>query len=223
MSHTACFLSPSAGTFGSRSSISGIHNASVCCSSGFQIKDERILHSRYKTIYDRIVRYPDGREISFDIEGNPRSNFRSVLAFPYDSKTRTVTFVREYHPGVNDVVTGVVAGFFDPVKHESIEAAIRAELNEEVHLKNGTLVSLMSFESNGLPRDKYSRDRFDLFLALDCEIDANPAQLDFEESIEIVRGVPLLEVPQLVTSGELNMSAAILCLLATRKIEELGL
>jgi len=44
----------------------------------------------------RDVRYPDGREVSFDIMDQPGS---SVLVFAWNSTSHTTTLIEEYAPG----------------------------------------------------------------------------------------------------------------------------
>lgn len=121
----------------------------------FTIESERQLFQRYQTVYERNVRYPDGRLISFDVLGNANSDFQSVFVFPYHSASRTVTLLREYSPGSHARQMAFVAGMFEPSKHANLEAAARAEMSEEAHLKGGELVRLCSSET-GISADKYS-------------------------------------------------------------------
>lgn len=123
--------------------------------AGFEIESERELFRRYQTVYERNVRYPDGKLISFDVLGNARSDFQSVFVFPYNSATGTVTLLREYSPGAHAEQLSFVAGMFEPAKHGTLEAAARAEMSEEAHLKGGELVPLCENPA-GIGADKYS-------------------------------------------------------------------
>lgn len=110
--------------------------------NGFTIMDEKVNYQRYQTIYERLVRYPNGKRVSFDVYGNPASQFKSVFVVPYNTKTKTVTLLREYTPGTNGMQWGFIAGGFDPKKHTSLEHAARMELSEEAFLKDGTFFPL---------------------------------------------------------------------------------
>jgi len=54
------------------------------------------LPSARRSIMQRDVRYPDGREVSFDIMDQPGS---SVLVFAWNSSSHTTTLIEEYAPG----------------------------------------------------------------------------------------------------------------------------
>ena len=130
-------------------------NGPLTHSRNFQVMDERILFRRYQTVWERNVRFPDGKRISFDVLGNERSNFKSVFVFPFDTLENSVTLIREYSPGVNAEQMSFVAGMFEKDKHGSLEEAARAELSEEANLKGGKLIPLTS-SSTGISADKYS-------------------------------------------------------------------
>ncbi|KAA8491503.1 hypothetical protein FVE85_2518 [Porphyridium purpureum] len=185
---------------------------------GFTLKSEAVRYERYKTIYERVVTYPDGAEYSFDVEGSPRANFSSVLVFPFNSAAKTTVLIREYHPGLHALRYGFVAGFFDAKVHADEEAAARAELSEEAHLTGGTMQLLNS--GAPVPRDKYSLDYFHMFLALDAHLDLRPRERDEEERIDIVRDVPVTEAIDMVFRGEFNLSSATLCLMAAERLRK---
>ncbi len=121
----------------------------------FRIESEREVFRRHQTVWERNVRFPDGKLVSFDVLGNDRGDFQSVFVFPFDSAAGTVTALKEYSPGVNDVQLSFVAGMFESEKHGSLEEAARAELSEEAHLKGGKLIPL-SRNRAGISADKYS-------------------------------------------------------------------
>lgn len=184
------------------------------------LSQERIFH-RYQSVYARTVRYPTGQTVSYDVIGNARSDFTSVFVFPFDRVTRSATLLREYSPGRNRETPSFVAGMFERAKHESLEAAARAELSEEALLTGGELVRL-TVGGGGVAADKYSLNEFHFFLGLDAEPDDRPGSRDEEEWIEVERGVPLGEVRRMVLAGELNTPNSLLAMLALGRLRELG-
>mmetsp|Transcript_7790 Transcript_7790/g.23543 ORF Transcript_7790/g.23543 Transcript_7790/m.23543 type:complete len:239 (-) Transcript_7790:742-1458(-) len=174
-------------------------------SERFSIMDERVSFQRYQTVYERLIRYPNGKRVSFDVFGSPASDFQSVFIFPFNSKTRTATLLREYAPGINGLTWGFPAGGFDPKKHDSLEHAARMELSEEAFLKGGTFYPLTS---HGVSQDKYSKNVFHMFLAIDPEIDENPAPRDHEEYIKVVHDVELSEVREILGRGGMNVCSS---------------
>lgn len=184
----------------------------------FDIVSHDLIFKRYQSVYQREVQYPDGRQVSYDVTGNARSNFKSVFIFPFNSHRQTVTVLREYSPGRNAEQLALPAGMFEPEKHESIESAARAELSEEAFLKLGELIPL----ANPIQADKYSMNRFFYFLALDPVPDPNPLPRDPEEWIFVLDPVPISQIEQLVTNGSFNTPHSLCIMLALQKLRELG-
>jgi len=172
-------------------------------SGKFSILDEKVSFQRYQTVYERLIRYPNGKRVSFDVFGNPRSDFKSVFVFPYDTRTKTVTLLREYIPGINEVMWGFPAGGFDPKKHKSLEDAARSELSEEAFLTGGSYFPML--ESGGVSQDKYSKNMFHMFLVLNPVEDENPLPRDEEEYIQIVKGVTLPRLQKILAQGGMNL------------------
>lgn len=185
----------------------------------FQVLEQKQIFSRYQTVYQRDVKYPDGRVVSFDVLGNPHSDFKSVFVFPFDTKTKSVTLIREYSPGGNKEQLSLVAGMFDPQKHESLSDAARSELSEEARLAGGQLLPL---SEQGVQQDKYSLNQFFYFLGLDSHVDESPKDRDAEEWISSILSVPLSEVGDLVRQGALNVPNSLCALLALRKLADMG-
>lgn len=185
----------------------------------FEIVNQKRIFHRYQSVYDRTVRYPTGKMVSYDISGNARSDFKSVFVFPFDTRASKVTLLREYSPGRNRETMSFVAGMFEASKHESLVEAARAELSEEAQLKGGELVELTS---GGVAADKYSLNEFYYYLALDAERDETPLERDEEEWISIVEGVGLARVRHLVSRGELNTPNSLLAMLAMERLREMG-
>jgi len=97
------------------------------------IVQEQIVWEKYFSIYRRQVNL-SGKLVAFDVIGHPASNFCAALVFPFDTKNKTATLVKEYYPGDNSMLYSFPGGLFDPKKHESILATAKAELNEEASL-----------------------------------------------------------------------------------------
>lgn len=184
----------------------------------FEIINQKVLFKRYQTVYQRDVRYPDGRQVSYDVLGNVKSDFKSVFIFPYNTRTRTVTVLREYSPGRNTEQLSLVAGMFEPSKHDSIEMAARAELSEEAHLKHGQLILL----SSPIQADKYSLNQYFYFLVLDPVPDFQPLSRDPEEWITILEPIPVTQIKSLIETGQFNTPSSLCALLALDKLRLLN-
>lgn len=182
------------------------------------LSEERIFH-RYQTIWSRAIKFPTGQTVEYDVLGNASSEFKSVFIFPFDTTSRTTTLLHEYAPGQNRISPAFVTGMFERGKHKDLEDAARAELSEEALLMGGHLVPLTG---SGVAADKYSRNRFHYFLALDCVPDEQPRPRDEEEWIEVRAGVGLKEVQDMVVAGAFNAPHSLLALLAMEKLKDLG-
>lgn len=182
------------------------------------ISEEKIFH-RYQTIFDRTVRYPNGNIVSYDVLGNPRSDFKSVFVFPFNTSTKTVTLLREYSPGRNKETFSFVAGMFESDKHATLEDAARSELSEEALLKGGELVGLTDHQ---VAADKYSLNDYSFYLCLNAEKDDTPLQRDAEEWITVVDGLRLTDIREMVNTGEFNTPNSFLAMLALDRLTKMG-
>jgi 8-oxo-dGTP pyrophosphatase MutT (NUDIX family) len=111
-------------------------------------------------VSERLIEYPDGKRVSFDVLG--MGTGLSVFVFPIDLRTGTTTLVREYSPGQHRVMHGFPAGLWEGHKHLTMEDAARAELSEEAQLRVGRLERLTGH--HGIAADKYSRNVFHFFV-----------------------------------------------------------
>jgi hypothetical protein len=62
----------------------------------FEIVHENPLHSRYFSVFDRLVRFNIGgvrKDVHYDVAGHPRASFRFAVIFPFHAGTREVSFV----------------------------------------------------------------------------------------------------------------------------------
>lgn len=194
------------------------NNKSKGNSGGFELVSETLSYKRYQTVHERLVRYPDGREVSFDVVGTASRS--SVFVFPYNTTTRTATLLREYSPGIHGLTYGFVAGMYEPNKHASVEAAAYDELSEEAHLKHGTLIALNSSE---ISTDKYSTNSFNFFLSLDACRDEKPKNRDAEEFIEIYENIDVNQIGNMVKQGMFNTPSSLLALLAIDELRKRNL
>lgn len=216
----------------------------------YQILSESVLwESPYggMAVYERTVRFPDhdpggsnpdddgdddvpvlakkldssaeGKTVQWHIVGCPLGNFSSVVIFPYDSKTGTCSLIREYCPGIHDIKSGIPGGLYEERKHSDLLNAARDELNEEAGLMGGTWIALAP---DGIPQDKYSRNRLHPYLVIDSSIDPNPRRQDDTEQIEVEHGVSLGEAKRRLLAGDMPAPAAMVTLMAIDKLRELG-
>ncbi|KAI7843822.1 hypothetical protein COHA_002720 [Chlorella ohadii] len=103
----------------------------------FRILSEEILHKRYLTLYNRTVQFPaedggaEGPVLEYDIIGHPQADFHFAVVFPFHSADGgSVTLIREYAQGLNQLMWCLPTGGFDPRRHTSYEACARAEADE---------------------------------------------------------------------------------------------
>lgn len=173
----------------------------------------------------------------------------SVFVFPFDTATATVTYIREYQPGPAAVMPGFPAGMYEAAKHADLAAAAAAELEEEAHLRARQLVPLLldgqspapgggadddaggslPFAPTSTPpraaaavaADKYSRNRYSLFLALDPVVVASPAAADADEVITVHQG-SLAAVRRMILGGEMSLPSAFVGLAALDYLRAAG-
>lgn len=202
--------------------------AASAAAAGFVVEDETIAFRRYQTVYERTVRFPDGKRISYDVLGQPSTQCASVLVFPYDSRTRTVTMIREYCPGTHEMLLGFPAGMAE-AKHDTFAHAARAELSEEAGLVADELIELTARCDvkngggcsdgegggvRGVPADKYAKNVMKMYLALGCRPDPTPGALDDEEYIEVEPRVSLPQLEQYMQRGMVTAPHMLLALYA---------
>ena len=215
---------------------------------GYQVLGESVLWESpfgAMTIYERTVRFPDddagssggggdgddvpslakvdasaeGKTVRWHIVGCPLGNFSSVVVFPYDSRTGTCSLISEYCPGVDGVKSGIPGGLYEERKHSDLLNAAQDELNEEAGLTGGTWFALAP---EGIPQDKYSRNRLHPYLVIDSSIDPNPRGQDDTEQIEVEHGVSLAEAKRRLLAGDMPAPSAMVTLMAIDKLRELG-
>ncbi len=143
------------------------------------------------------------------------------LVFAWNSKTKTATLIKEYNPGPHKILHGVAAGLVEADKHDSsFLTGAQHELEEEMHLSGGTWYPLLK-EGATVAMDKYSMTDLVAYLVIDAEKVEDPRPLDEEEDIEILRGVSVEEVLEMIRGGEMNCVGGFACLLAIEKLRSL--
>eukprot|EP01041_Mallomonas_annulata_P010313 gene10313-21516_t len=186
----------------------------------FPVVSEELVYNGWRKVTKRDVIMPNGIRTSYDIfsQGAP-----SIVVFVWDRKTRSTTLVREYYPGVKDILYGSVGGVFEEKKHRTPLECAMFELEEEAQLRSDTWIPLLEGDSNGIPFDKYSDNILHPFLVLDCEIVTNPRPMDLEEWIVVERNVPYSKLMELLLSGKMTLPTTFAALLSLRRLEEMGI
>lgn len=184
-----------------------------------EILGEEFAYKRWRTILERSIRMPDGKVLDFDLVGMAGGS-SAVVVFAWDTSTKTATLVREYHPGPHCFLFGAAAGIVEHDKHDGdAELAAQHELEEECHLSGGTWYLLTP---QPLAMDKYATTKIRAFLVMDAKHVPDPRPQDHEEDIEIIRNVTVEEIMNMIRRGEVNVVGCWACLMAIKKLRELG-
>jgi len=187
----------------------------------FPIISEQIVYKRYICVTDRVVEFPNGDHIKWDIVGHAFNDSNIfVCVFPFDSKTKTVTIIKEYAQATNAMHFGFPCGHFDRHHHKDYLEAAQHELSEESQLKGGKWVDLLPKGHPGVMEVKWCKNRFIPFLVIDPEHDANPLPKDKEEYIEVVRNVPIGKLKELVFNGEMMLHSSQTTFMALNYLEQ---
>uniref|UniRef100_A0A6T6P3X6 Nudix hydrolase domain-containing protein n=1 Tax=Timspurckia oligopyrenoides TaxID=708627 RepID=A0A6T6P3X6_9RHOD len=185
---------------------------------------ESVLFSRFGRVIERVVRYPNGAEHSFDIwTKNWRNENEFAIVLPFYTHSQSVMLVREYYPAPHRFHWGLPAGNVEKLRHGSALNAAKSELQEEAALCGGQWYELLQ-SSRGMAQDKYQMDWSHLYLCVNPEdqSDGSKAQHEDEELIER-HMVPLQRLRELAIQGEFQANQTACVLLALEKIRELGL
>ena len=174
-----------------------------------------------RKILRKDVVMPNKKVFQFDIlsQGNP-----SVVVFTFDTKRKTTTLLREYQPGPNQLLYGTVAGMYEcnNGKHANALQCAQYELEEEARLRSEKWIPLLNDDETSIPFDKYSDNRFYLFLALYCQLVENPRERDAGEFIDVEHGVSKEKLLDIIHHGQINVASSFCILLGIRKLTELG-
>ena len=162
--------------------------------------------------------FPNKQKVVFDV----LTNLPAVSIFAWDSRTATATLIQEYHPGVERLMYGVIAGGYEQHKHDSLLTCAAYELEEEAHLSTNTFIPLLNGDGS-VPFEKYADQYLYPYLALDCLEVSNPKPIDDEEYIVIHPRVTYRQIMDLIAHGKMNTLSAYTSLLAFQKLRELGI
>lgn len=170
-----------------------------------EIVSETLLHKHYVSLYSRKIRYDDGRVVDWDVAGHPVPNPAFATVMPFNTSDKTTSLVIEYAQGPNQFKYTFSAGGFDPKKHNDIEETANFELSEEMGLKDGTLVRLIPKDKEGISELKWGRNKFIPFVVIDPTLDPNPRARDEEELMEVIHGVSLERVEEIILNGTMML------------------
>lgn len=187
--------------------------------SSFEILDEKVVYSRWRTIVQRKVKMRNGKVVDFDLVG-VKSGEGAVLVFAFDTKSKTATLVREYMPASHKVLWGLAAGLIEDKHGHDPYLAAQHELEEECHLAGGRWIPLSNAAT---AMDKYALTHVHAYLVIDPEPAMNPKPLDDEEDIEIVPGVKIDDILEFIANGQMNLVGGWGCMLAIAKLRDLNL
>lgn len=184
----------------------------------YKVMSEETVYSRWRSVIQRKVHMPNGKIVDFDIIDQKGSG--AVLIFAWNSQTKTATLLREYNPAPCRILYGPAAGLIESTKHDSDPLiAAQWELEEECHLRGGKWYQL---NKKTVPMDKYVITEIQAYLVIDAEEVDNPRMCDDEEHIEIIKGVTVDKIWNLIVNGQMNLVGGWGCMMALEKLRELG-
>ncbi|CAM9739047.1 unnamed protein product, partial [Choristocarpus tenellus] len=186
----------------------------------FEVLSARNAYSGWRNIVKKDIRMPSGNIATFDVVDQAEP---SVAVFVWHTRSKTLTLIKEYAPGRESMMHGVVAGMYEVKKHAGPLEAAKFELEEEAHLTGGTWHSLTESLKTTVSADKYSTNEFFCWLCVDPEVTTTPRPLDAEEFIEIERGIALSEAMGMIVRGEMSVVSGFVTMLAMEKLQNLGL
>lgn len=183
----------------------------------FEIVEETVAYKRFLCLSHRLVRYPDARQVSWDVVGHPTPLPTFAVIMPYFTKTRTTALVYEYAQGPNKMQYTFAAGQFDRRKHSSVQEAAECELSEEMALRGGTWIALNGSDL-GVSEVKWCTNTFVSFLVIDPEMDPDPKPQDAEEYMRPEYQVTIAKLNMLICQGQLMLPSVQTAHMALRKL-----
>lgn len=213
--------------------------------NNFQIISEKILHNNWRKLISRKVQLPQSQNlVDFEIvsqgDRGGRVSDQAVMVFVWNTSTQTATLIREYMPSVHGFMTTLAAGMVDEkhedpntnnavfdadadaADHDPVYTAAVYELDEECRLQGGTWYKLC--EPTAI--DKYSTTRVSVYLVVDPSPIAPEAwkeRDETEEGMQIVQGITLAELQELIVSGGMTIVAGWATQMAISKLHSLNL
>ena len=207
--------------------------------AGFRILEDTVLHDNWRKLVSRRVQLPSRRHADFEIvsqgDRQGRVTDEAVLVFVWNSQSQTATIIREYMPSVHKMMPGLAAGMVEDKHHDQdsspdhrlgnditdpMYTAAVHELEEECRLKGGNWYRLCE----PTYMDKYSTTRLSVYLVVDPvpfqDADCK-ARDETEEGMEIVDGVTVEELEQVIASGGMTVVGGWATQLALSKLRSL--
>lgn len=157
-----------------------------------QIADCRV----FKVREDRCARQSDGKEATFYVIENP--DWVNVIAL---TKAKETVLIEQFRHGSEEIILEIPGGMIDA--NEEAEAAARRELLEET----GYTAQEFVYLGKSRPNPAIQNNWIYHYAALNCEKTGATA-FDEHESV-VTRIVPLADVPDLIESGTITHSLAI--------------
>ncbi len=194
-----------------------------------KIVSEETLHSRYVTVYDRVIEFEETRASStststsatttrrfaYDVVGHPKNDFKFVVVAPFHSRETTTsgqpefTIVREYAQGSNSECIVLPSGAFEKGKHETLRDVAAGELREEARVIGGTLIRMIDDDNPGLLETKWCLNRMFPFLSIDGERDDTVIERDAEEFNMTHERVTAKELKRHMYGGAMMMPSVV--------------
>jgi hypothetical protein len=196
-----------------------------------RIVSEEALHSRYMTVYDRVVEFEEPsassssgagarattttRRFAYDVVGHPKNDFKFVVVAPFHSRETTTsgepefTIVREYAQGSNSECIVLPSGAFEKGKHRTMYDVAAGELREEARVVGGTLIKMVDDDNPGLLETKWCLNRMFPFLSIDGERDDILISRDAEEFNMSHERVTAKELKRHMYSGAMMMPSVV--------------
>jgi hypothetical protein len=200
-----------------------VFDASARVRTGKVVREEAV-HSRYLTVYDRVVEFEaqagdetgdaKTRRFAYDVVGHPKGDFKFVCVAPFHSRETTksgepeFTIVREYAQGSNSECIVLPSGCFERGKHSTMADVAVEELHEEARLTNAKIVKLIGDDNPGLLETKWCMNRLFPFLSIGGE-ECEDAVRDAEEFNMTHERVTVKEFKQLMYSGVVMMPSIV--------------
>jgi len=208
-----------------------VHNNNTV--DGFTLQSETILHDKWRRLISRQVRLPSGLVADFEVVSMAGdSTDQAVLVFCWNTRSRTITLIREYMPAPHCKLHGLAAGMVEAHKHDNNDdndddddmqlTAAKHELEEECRLTGGRWMRLTQ---HPVTLDKYSTTRMLVYLVLDAvpvAADNRKERDETEEGMEVVEDVTVDELRQKIQAAQLTVVGSWASLLALDKLREMG-
>ena len=168
-----------------------------------RLEKTSIFQGRAINLWLERVKYPDGREVSFEIIDHPGA----VSILPIDEDDM-VWFVRQFRPTVGEMFLELPAGTLE--KNEAPEVTAAREIREEIGMAAAEMKYLGGFYAS----PGYSTEFLHAFLAK--KLSPAPLAQDEGELIRVEK-YPLEEVFTMVEKGIIQDSKTIATIALARK------